>query len=1087
MGSPPISQSFINAAVTLAVLLAVIMIPEPLQTVRPIGDQQTESYPTGEERVAARLWQDPLPAQVEERFIDTRLELVAQIKKRLSHPQTRRRDVNPGDPARPNRIGVMLVPIASSQYAYDIEVRTRTRYAVQWGLASLGYVPEQTLRLGVADLDLDRRPEPNQQTRSSVTEDLGTVAYEWFRPLLYDAAMLPKDTKDAGETLDGLLVIWCPEERLASRPLQQTLRLFDALQSEAQIIRANSSAKGEVEKERNVPTQPRFARYVLGPRTSDLYWAMKREYADLNRATDQAAGSPQQGDISKREASDILATLREFAGTSSPLFVAPTPTVWEAVLHASTQPIERGRDRLWENLIRRVSTTDDVLCKALIEELKRRGVDPANPNHRVALISEWDTLYGRALPLTFQTHYEAEARRLVDPDEIINEDQLIASAMRIEENENTWTSRVIRLHYLRGIDGRLPGDRDDKQTALPALMTRPSVAAAGVPLPQGNPLSGTYRSPIEGRSRLDYLERLAENLRNHIGDADSGRTGPERGLISRSVQPVKLRAIGVLGADVYDKLLVIQALRQRFPHAIFFTTGMDATLYHERQTPYTRHLVVADGWSLQPDRGYASEEADGSTTNRGFPLASPPPVFRDASQTAVAIAVRQALKGQANNSNHVELAEIGRNGPIHLDQANEPRDPDRPAPVLAIFYLLLLPAALLCMLYSGMMVSLEALVYLSRQSRPSWLPVPEPVEPLLAAIKRWLKRLEKDRNAVARWLDMRGDYTKIAQVLLVALYCVSGSILGLGVVIWARGYWREGGESIFFGWEMVWSGVSLHMPSLLRLLIVVLGIGVVVLTRYRARVWHYRAVTDYRLPDFFPKLTEPTDTVNEKQTEKIHDAEPKPDQEPDLTPREKLEKDRIFDAIRRLRKPAGLAYRRAFESLSFNPWYVVWAWAILGVLTLLAFALGFSESLARSTEDRTADAALKTASGLVLIWTSVAVGWMTWTHIQFVKRLDPAKIRWEVIDADDRQLPAALRDDKLFLREVKDWMGEDEGSANAEESGNRKKCLKPIDSADPATNRHRELALQSVQTGMRHKLRADICQEVFEFLERALP
>ncbi|MEM8494505.1 MAG: hypothetical protein AAF663_03860, partial [Planctomycetota bacterium] len=199
------------------------------------------------------------------------------------------------------------------------------------------------------------------------------------------------------------------------------------------------------------------------------------------------------------------------------------------------------------------------------------------------------------------------------------------------------------------------------------------------------------------------------------------------------------------------------------------------------------------------------------------------------------------------------------------------------------------------------------------------------------------------------------------------------------------------------------------------------------------------------------------------------------------------EKDRIFDAIRRLRKPAGLAYRRAFESLSFNPWYVVWAWAILGVLTLLAFALGFSESLARSTEDRTADAALKTASGLVLIWTSVAVGWMTWTHIQFVKRLDPAKIRWEVIDADDRQLPAALRDDKLFLREVKDWMGEDEGSANAEESGNRKKCLKPIDSADPATNRHRELALHSVQTGLRHKLRADICQEVFEFLERALP
>ena len=54
----------------------------------------------------------------------------------------------------------------------------------------------------------------------------------------------------------------------------------------------------------------------------------------------------------------------------------------------------------------RMIGTDDLLAKHLILELKRRGIDIRDPNNHVALITEWDTLYGRAFPLTFAAQLE---------------------------------------------------------------------------------------------------------------------------------------------------------------------------------------------------------------------------------------------------------------------------------------------------------------------------------------------------------------------------------------------------------------------------------------------------------------------------------------------------------------------------------------------------------------------------------------------------------------------------------------------------------------------------------------------------------
>ena len=66
------------------------------------------------------------------------------------------------------------------------------------------------------------------------------------------------------------------------------------------------------------------------------------------------------------------------------------------------KPVEERFTSAGLQLIRTIGS-DDVLAKELVLELARRKIDltaPAEIPH-IALISEWDTLYGRSLPRTF--------------------------------------------------------------------------------------------------------------------------------------------------------------------------------------------------------------------------------------------------------------------------------------------------------------------------------------------------------------------------------------------------------------------------------------------------------------------------------------------------------------------------------------------------------------------------------------------------------------------------------------------------------------------------------------------------------------
>jgi hypothetical protein len=272
----------------------------------------------------------------------------------------------------------------------------------------------------------------------------------------------------------------------------------------------------------------------------------------------------------------------------------------------------------------RTTATDEDLAELLVEELGNRGLDilaeeknhlPPEQKHRdhLVLVAEWDTFYGRMFPRTFKKIFE---ERLGQED-------------KLEE----W---VHEFTYLRGLDGMLPGEKErdgkdksknqtDRQAAEELLITEEPA----------------------GKTQYDYLRRLADYLRRLDQDLHRQDKG-------------SIRAIGVLGSDFHDKYLILQALGQCFPEAIFFTTDLDARLTHPSYNKWTRNLLVASPFDLQL-------RAD---------LQGPVPPFRGSYQASVYWATLSVFRSSLQIEDFFypprpRLFEIGRNSALDIT-------PDKP-------------------------------------------------------------------------------------------------------------------------------------------------------------------------------------------------------------------------------------------------------------------------------------------------------------------------------------------------------------------------------------------------------------------------
>lgn len=253
----------------------------------------------------------------------------------------------------------------------------------------------------------------------------------------------------------------------------------------------------------------------------------------------------------------------------------------------------------------RTIVSDDALAELVVAELGRHQVAG---NAGIALVGQWDTAYSRTLA------------------ELVEKAWRDAQAEHRAAGGDIW---VKRFSYMRGIDGQIPGARSrGKREDEGQAIERPG-----------------------GDAQTDYLRRM----RDALLDEDT-RLRQACGLADRLRQRCGIRAIGVLGNDYFDKLLVLQALKPVFPNAVFFTTDLYADMLHPQDNPFTRNLVVASGYGLRLDQDWQREV----------------PPLRDSYQTALLLTVRLAVRDTLGIKPLIQtpppprLFEIGRTEAVEL-------------------------------------------------------------------------------------------------------------------------------------------------------------------------------------------------------------------------------------------------------------------------------------------------------------------------------------------------------------------------------------------------------------------------------------
>ena len=700
-------------ALLLAAVSSLIIYQGPIKTSRPIDKEAEKSALVVRDRVQSRLWQDPFEAVATHQ----------QKEKTAGSGREHEHHASPGlvDGAQPTKgsFSFVLLPVFvdGSPYASGVESRLRDRYALVSALGAAGYLPES----GESIRYFEWKSTANAHT---------IVPSEWFLP----GPGLPKPGEQGKQEAQHILVLWLKEQDLGSKPLHELTSLVGHL----------------TEKLDATPSVYR----ILGPRTSGSLSAMLEELKPT-------AATPKP----------VASTLLKDAQFYSSWATAADPILLD---ETSGQPTAKAvEDRFAAAGLRLIRTigSDDALAKELVLELARREIDltaPAETPH-IALISEWDTLYGRSLPRTFVAVAKglAEEAAAKKANTAAERKPVHTLAQHLYElRQEQYPDWVHRYSYLAGLDGELPPKENGKDAG----------SAKGKPGEKGLGAEPVEDAPV-GRSQLDYLRRLVEQLKQEELTADG-----------------EFKAIGVLGSDVYDKLMILQALRKNFPHALFFTTDLDSRLTHSSQLPWTRNLVVAShfGLELAPR------------------LQTPIPPFRDSYQTALFYSVLRAVghlqvvdgtqelqrPGRQSFSADVlpRLYEVGRHGavdlspdPVHQSSAPSSIHPPRPDvdPISGALRLpswrtiLLLLTAVGLMFWCAILINSE-LWAMWRRSRLSFFAGPLLVV-LLAAGLLCSARLDGTKGEPFSFTDGISVWPTTSLRLLAFMLCV---------IFFAHSWWR---------------------------------------------------------------------------------------------------------------------------------------------------------------------------------------------------------------------------------------------------------------------------------------------------------
>jgi hypothetical protein len=565
----------------LAVLAGVIATYKPLVSERPSVANEKTAPVIAAQDVEARLWQDPIGvAQKQKGLVDkeggSKLHEIEALAGLLGQ------DVKNFSNVSPVPVLLLAVMLDAGPYSEQAESRLRAREAVLEGLSESGFTPVDGEHIGFVSATW-----PPPQANAPWTPTPGALLLPWEECEAIDdpEKVCPRDTK-------RVVVVWLPASNFDVNPLRCFAALIDQL--------APTGVRDKIDIT------------LIGPANSTGLKSMVKEacWYPLSELTDEPS-------VTMQRALDGVRIISPRA-TAPDLTLLPPPDVFADCRNKSVDKVLEGSiaagPRGGLHFIRTIAP-DDTVLRELIAELARRRITPsfeANSDGRaiskpahIVILSEWDTYYGRSMGATF-TSLAAE-----QPDA---------------------STRIHSYYYLRGIDGRLPGDA-----------AKEPQSESG----QKNPISleSSPTEATEGLNHSDYLRRLGWKLK----EANARWQREDHNDLG-------LRAIGLLGSDVYDKLMILRALRPQFRNVIFFTNNYDAHFERRDDWGDTRNLIIASPFGGAPPENFEHR-----------PVAP----FRDNNQTSMYVGTLVATGRMAEDeadslSWQPRIFEISRHGAYDL-------------------------------------------------------------------------------------------------------------------------------------------------------------------------------------------------------------------------------------------------------------------------------------------------------------------------------------------------------------------------------------------------------------------------------------
>jgi len=545
-------------ALVLVALGFFVFSENPFNPTRP---DATSEFTSSAEDVRARLWQDPFEAVAEHKKSrhQARLPEVSKTNsssyfKNKLYQDPHHRICNPGDTA------VTSLNVESRAHTFgELECQ------IQWDIKSDVHILTVMVPGGIYAEDHETRIRSRYALVTALSKadyipkDAEHIGYMDFSGLcdfaLRGAVSTASDSaSDSIKYCDWPATIpyeWFVYKEKVNNKLQEksvlVLWLDESNIAPSKPLTMLDRLRKAITPGQDVLSGKRKITYdVIGPATSTILVQMYKEVNNTRCHMDE-------GPCNTRLANDFIKhDIRIFS---------PRATIDKKAIERNYD-VAGIEDIDWFRFHRTIPE-DSELVKSLLCELLHRGINPYDKDSEdvyehckqakgirhnrkgtqdhIVLIGEWDTVYSRNFFDLFEKYIQ----------------------------QGSTGKKIDWLHsynYLRGIDGSTGKNGDNNKKENDTKKDNKSI-----------------RRPV-GENQYDYLRRMGDQISDLTDSLDDGT----------------IKAIGVVGSDAYDKLLVLQALRNRFQDVVFFTTDIDVRMLHKEENKWVRNLVVASGHGLSP-------------------------------------------------------------------------------------------------------------------------------------------------------------------------------------------------------------------------------------------------------------------------------------------------------------------------------------------------------------------------------------------------------------------------------------------------------------------------------------------------------